>query len=359
MRKVLITRFAAYGDHIHTSHLPRLLKEKAGFDYVAFEYNPKGYAVYKNNPYIDEHIHFDPFAVSHLPQSFFMKRCQILKEAGNFEKHIILQESIEKAYLAMEDQSEYYMSEELRRERFGGHNYYDQVSIFAGYPEWVGEKADIFFTEEEERIVRAIYNDDKMHDLKDAVSYKDKFIILCNISGTSKHKLFYQADVVLKEFLRRHEDAVVILVGDEFSKTHFAFEGDRIVNRCGGFVEEPGQEKKMTGYPFRQSMLMAKHADLVIGCESGLMVAANALGAPTVQMMTAASIKNHGGDFVNDYSLQSPAACSPCHKGPYDYIGCPKFEYLGVPHPVCIKFDPSVVLNRMEEVYAAAHRIAA
>jgi hypothetical protein len=98
-------------------------------------------------------------------------------------------------------------------------------------------------------------------------------------------------------------------------------------------------------------MLMAKYASLVIGAESGLMVASTLLGAPTVQLMTAASLKNHGGDFVNDYSLQSPAPCSPCHKGPYDYIGCPKFQHLGSQYPVCVKFEPEIILARMEQVY--------
>jgi ADP-heptose:LPS heptosyltransferase len=105
-------------------------------------------------------------------------------------------------------------------------------------------------------------------------------------------------------------------------------------------------------------MLMAKYADLVIGAESGLMVAANLFGSPTIQLMTAASIKNHGGDLPNDHSLQSPAKCSPCHKGPYDYIGCPTFEHLGLSYPKCVLFNPDTVLDRMEEVYRQRKYVA-
>lgn len=335
MKKVLITRYAAFGDHIHASHLPRLLKQKAGFDYVAFEYNLKGASIYQNNPYIDEHLIFDPSfpPVRDYPFSFLETRWKILSK--KYDKFINLYNSIEYGYIAMEDQPEYYLGSEELRKLYGGHNYYDQTVEFAGYPEWKGEKGELYFTAEEHDIVQAIYEK----------AYDGKFVVMCNLSGTSKHKLFYGAEGIIKAFLDRHKDAVCILVGDEAARENISFEGERIINRAGNF---DGAKH----YPFRQSMLMAKYANLVIGAESGLMVASTLLGTPTVQLMTAASLKNHGGDFANDYSLQSPAPCSPCHKGPYDYIGCPKFEHLGLKYPVCIKFDPENILTKMEEVYA-------
>lgn len=336
MKKAYITRYAAFGDHIHASHLPRLLKQKGGYDYVAFEYNPKGVDIYSNNPFIDEHIVFDPQVMKDKPFSFLEKRWEQIFERGNFTKHFNLFNSIEYGYIAMEDQTEYYRSSEYRRKKFGGHNYFDQTVRFLGYSEWVGEKGEIYFTDEEISIIKDIYN----------ANYKDKFVIVCNLSGTSKHKLFYNAEYIIKTFLLQHSDAVCITVGDDLSKKHLEFSGDRIINRCGEF--EKGKR-----YSFRQSMGIVKFANMTIGCESGLMVASTVLGCPTVQLMTAASIKNHGGDFNNDYSLQSPAECSPCHKGPYEYIGCPKFDYLNERYPICIKFKSDVVLNRMEQVYDA------
>ena len=344
MKKVLISRFGAFGDHIHASHLPRLLKEKEGFDFVGFQYNDKGFAIHRNNPFIDEHIEFEPYVypISQYPASFFDKRLGILKERLGYDHVINLQGSLEYGYIAMEDQSEYYLSSTERRAKYGKLNYYDQTTIFAGYPQHVGTVGELFFDEEEEFLTRSIYRD----------RYKGKFVVICNLSGTSKHKLFYNAEAIIKEFLNRHEDAVCITVGDENCRNQVEFHGDRIINRAGNFNENGELEKGGSArYPFRQSMLMAKYADLVIGCESGLMVAATLLGAPTVQLMTAASIKNHGGDFRNDYSLQSPAPCSPCHKGPYDYIGCPKFKHLGLDYPICVKFDSETILNKMDEVY--------
>ena len=357
MKKVLITRYGAYGDHIHATHLPRLLKEKAGFDYVAFQYNVKGQAIYVHNPFIDEHIFFEPMSspINMYPSSFFEKRNKELLTAGGFEKHVNLQNSIEYGYIAMEDMNEYYLGSEERRALYGQRNYYDQTTVWAGYPEHVGARGELFFSEQEEAAVRRIYRE----------RYQNKFVIIANLSGTSKHKLFYKAEEIIKGFLKKHEDAVCLLVGDQDCFEKVSFEGERIINRCRGFASDQTDEYvegtgevNGNGYPFRQAMLMTKYADLVIGAESGLMVASTLLGAPTVQLMTAASIKNHGGDFANDYSLQSPTPCAPCHKGPYDYIGCPKFEHMGLKYPVCIKFDSSIILKRMEEVYDHARHPA-
>lgn len=340
MKSAYVTRYAAMGDHIHASHIPRLLKEHGGFDYVCFEYNIKGKHIYANNPFIDEHIIFETMApgIGEKPMSYLNKRHEQIMLRRNFTKHIDLLGSIERGYIAMEDMNIYYEGSEDRRKKFGGHNYYDQSSIFAGFPEKVGTNGELYFTDTEYEKVQKIYME----------RYLDNFVVICNLSGTSKHKLFYNAESIIKSFLSKHPEVVCITMGDEESRQHLDFTGDRIVNRAGGFVLE-GERKAM--YPFRQSMLMTKYSNLVIGCESGLMVAATLLGAPTVQLMTAASIKNHGGDFENDYSLQSPIECSPCHKGPYEYIGCKKFEYMGERYPACIKFDVQTVLNRMEEVY--------
>ena len=339
MKSAYVTRYGACGDHIHSTHVPRLLKEQLGYDYVAFEYNYKGIPIYDNNPFIDEHIFFEPSAkpVCDYPWSFIEKRWAQIMADGGFSKHINLYRSIENNYLAMEDMAEYYMSDKYRRDRYGKLNFYDAVTEFIGHPEFCGMKGELYFTETEESFINKMWADYELND---------KFVIVCNLSGTSRHKLFYKAEAIIKQFLSRHSDAVCITMGDDMARQYADFRGERIINRAGNFAEDKH-------YPFRQSMLITKYAQLVIGCESGIMVAATLLGAPTVQLMTAASIKNHGGDFANDYSLQSPCKCSPCHKGPYQYVGCPKININGQMYPICIKFDSDTIISRMEEVYGA------
>lgn len=337
---VYIVRYAAFGDAIHLSHVPRILKEKCGVRRIVFETNPKGEQILRNNPYIDKILIVDPSAapLSNMPVSFLKKRWEQQRITNGCDQLVILQDSIERAYIAMEDMNEYYMSDASRREKYGKLNYYDQTLSFIGLDDYFGEVGEIFFTDDERALVDDLWQR----------NYADKFVVICNLSGTSKHKLFLNAESIIKAFLVKHPDAVCILMGDESANRYLSFSGDRIINRAGVF-EVAGQK---VCYPFRQSMLMTGKAQLVIGCESGLMCAAALLGAPVVQLMTAASIKNHSGDFPNDYSLQSPCRCSPCHKGPYDFIGCPKIQHLGEDYPACIKFDSEAILTQMERVYA-------
>ena len=334
MKRALISRFGAYGDQIHCSHIPRLLKEREGYDYVAFQYNDKGYAIHKENPFIDEHIHFEP---SIIPQSenfitLIRKRLAYLGE--KFDTVIDLQHTLETKTFALENQSEYYRNDKFRAKMNGIRNLYDETTIAAGFPQHVGMVGDIFFTKEEEECVKNIYRE----------RYSGKFVIIINLSGSSRQKLFLNAEKIIKTFLEKHPEAVCITMGDEDCRKNLEFTGERIINRAGKFDGE-------TKYSFRQSMLMSKYANLVMGYESGLMCASTLLGAPSLQLMTSAAIKSHGGDFINDYSLQSPCYCSPCFKGPYQFVGCPKIKVLGKDYPKCIQFDPEVILNKMEEVY--------
>jgi ADP-heptose:LPS heptosyltransferase len=59
VRKVLVSRYGAYGDIVHCSHLPRLLKD-VGFDVVDFETNHKGTQLLLDNPFIDNLFFFEP-----------------------------------------------------------------------------------------------------------------------------------------------------------------------------------------------------------------------------------------------------------------------------------------------------------
>jgi len=330
MKKAYMRRYGAYGDLIHATHIPRLLKEKEGFDYVAVEYNPKGMAVWANNPFIDNHIHFDPYQppICDYPASFLQKRMDVIVREGNYDHCIDLNGSLEYGYIAMEDDNIYYQHESVRRERFGKWNYYDQNTIFAGYPQHVGMVGELFFTDEERAMVENIFNRE----------YKDNFVVIANLSGTSKHKLFYDAKRIISSFLDKHPESVCITMGDKDSADNLEFDHPRVI-------------KRSNIYPMRQSLLMTEYADMVISAESGLPVMSTLSGTATVQIMTAASIKNHGGDFPNDFSIQSTIACSPCHKGPYDYIGCPMFDHLGIKYPKCIKINAELLLNRMEEAY--------
>lgn len=333
MRRAYIVRYGAWGDQIHATHLPRLLKEREGFDHVTVEHNFKGSKIWPNHPLVDELVCFDPhFEIKErrLPYATVLKRLDVLKNWGKYEKFINLQNSLEYGQLAMEDTNDYYRRSEYRRKKFGEYSYYDWTTMWAGYPQHIGMVGELYFTEEEEIVVKKLFD----------TVWKDKFVLVVNLSGSNKHKLFYNSEQIVKSFLEKHKDAICITMGNKDCQDWLEFKGERIWNRANK-------------YGFRQSMLTTKYADMVVSGESGLPIASTLFGIPTIQLMTAANILNHGGGFPNDYSIQSKAWCSPCHKGPYDYIGCPKFDYLGEKYPICIReFDPEEILAKMDHIYA-------
>jgi ADP-heptose:LPS heptosyltransferase len=99
--------------------------------------------------------------------------------------------------------------------------------------------------------------------------------------------------------------------------------------------------------PFRQALLITKYVNCVIGCESGLMIGASMWYTPTIMLMTAASIESHCKYNPNDYSIQSPAYCSPCYKGPYQYRGCPHKNG----NPLCVYFNVVDIINKIKQIY--------
>jgi len=320
MKKALISRFGAYGDILHMSFLPKLLKEKEGYDVVDVETNHKGYQLLCHNPHIDNISVLEPSTVF---QTIGILEKHWISISEGYDLFINLFRSLENNCLAMEDDYMYYQHEDLRRE-FGRGSYYDITLDISGLNKYKGEvKADVHYTDEEHESVKQFMG-----------KYKDKFVVMFNLSGTGPHKRLVQIKEIVEAISEKFHDCFFITTGDKSNKP-LDIEGDNVLSLIDKEV------------PFREALLISKYVDCVIGCESGLMVGANAWGTPTVQLMTAASIENHGGGMENDLSLQSPAPCSPCHKGPYKYIGCHKRDG----NPVCIYFDVNDILDRVGVAY--------
>ena len=132
MKRALIIRHCAYGDAIHASHLPRLLVSQ-GYT-VDINTNRKGAMVFKNNPFVENLLVED---ISATPAWIIEKHWAVISEG--YDKVINLYASIEYELLAMESDNVFYMSQETRRRRWEGVNYYDWMTITAGYPELLGK----------------------------------------------------------------------------------------------------------------------------------------------------------------------------------------------------------------------------
>lgn len=329
MKKVLIARTGAYGDIIHMSHLPRLLKEN-GFDFVGVATGFKGKQLLDGNPFIDI-IHFFEPGGRNIGFDYFTRRIDILSE--HYDKTINLLHTIEIGALAGEQQIEYYLDVEARKKLpFSNMNYYDIATTNAGFPNLCGKyRGEVYYSDEEIKQVE--------YDLLRDGKFRDNFRVMINISGTGPHKFFIQAKEIAQKILEKYEKAIIILTGGKDLKEFDFSDGKRIRSIAGD-------------KPFRQALLMAKYMDCVIGCESGIMCGASMWDVPTIQLLTATDKKSHCELSKNDYSLQSPAYCSPCFKGPYKYIGCPRVKVKGGYVPLCIFFDENEIISKVDSIYA-------
>ncbi len=316
MKKVLVIRYGAFGDCIFISHLPRLLKD-IGYDVVDFEVNHKGFQVLGNNPFIDNLRHFEPR--KNMQWKALLSRWEEISKG--YDKVINLFASLESGCIAMESDDLYSASDEQRREELGCINFYDQTLGWAGLHEYCGKyKPELFFDEEEVSVTE-----------KWLEQFKGRFLVLINLAGTSKHKRFIQAEEVSRNILKKYKNAQIILTGDD---KDLVFSGENIVSIVG--------EK-----PFMQAVLISKYCDCVISMESGLGVGSNVFGTPTIFLLTSSNHTNVCKYAENDLCLQSPAKCSPCHKGSEKYIGCDMKDGL----PICVNFNINEIMERVEIAY--------
>lgn len=333
MKKCLVVRYGAFGDIIHLTHLPRLLKKRAGFDIVDVETNAKGLQILAENPYIDTLTTFEPSLYPDLPYGSLQRRWAVIGEG--YDKVINLTGTIEEKLIAMENQNIYYQGTDVRRKAFGGVNYYDAMTMEAGLgEEYFGTTGEMYFKQSEIDAAAEFLS-----------PYQDRFIVMMNLSGSSLHKRFMQAEEVANRICAKYPNALIITTGDKTCQAFdFKIQGKKI-----SLINDSAT--------FRGMCILAKFVDLCMGCESGLMVASNMWNTPTVQLLTAANHNNHPKYAKNDFSLQSPAPCAPCHKGPYKYRGCTLDE---AGYPVCVHFDVNLIMEQVEkahQVYLRGHEI--
>ena len=321
MKKALISRFGAYGDIIHCSHLPRLLKDE-GYDVVDFETNTKGMRLLDCNPFIDKLFFFEPAKNMEIYSDNTMLERHWSELSREYDRFINLYRSLEYGCVAMEDTPEYYMHPKARK-WMSEINFYDQTTKWAGFPDLMGKyRGELWYTPNEREIVE-----------KYMEKFKDKFTVMINLTGTTIHKVLLDYQEFIDYILDEYQDANVITTGDGHCKD-MVKTNERVFNIAGV-------------YPFKQAALIIRYIDCLLTMESGLGVVASMWGTPSIQIMTSSSLKNHSNGAPGDLSLQSPARCSPCSKGPYRFIGCPHKDG----YPICVHINTRAVKDKIDAAY--------
>lgn len=304
-----------------TSVIPYLKQD--GYE-IDFYTNKNGREIIKHDPRIRRIIIHDENIPIEALESLWRKIGE------PYDKVVNLHDLIENRVLFAYPQPEYFWPVRKRREFVGNKNYIALHIRRAGYKPKVGMILPSLCLNKEE----------KMKGKAWARKHKKHFKIVWGLAGSSIHKIWRYFEPCAKEFLRRHSDAWIFTVGDYGCKL-LTFSHERVQNTM--FWE----------MPFRDVMVLTKYADLVIGPETGVIQAAGAFRTPLLCLLTHSSKYQVTGTFNNDYSIQAPTWCSPCHLlHKYKYIWRHTCQIGTISDiPLCCEHGMGDVLDKMEEAY--------
>ncbi len=331
-KTALIIRHAAHGDMIISSVLPPYLK-KSGYT-VHVLTGKIGMDMLAGNPNIDRLLRF-PDNV--LPIEELGSYYDFV--ANEYENPICLSHSIEGTYLHPYPDPNWYATLKKRRAIAKGHNYYEDVIRTAGYepdPK-LGAHGHLYFNQEE-----LLFSNNFRK------KFKDRFIIVWALSGSSLHKLYLYFQQVVEMIVKAIPEALIVTVGN-INDCMLSFEHPNILNF--GYYQKP----------IKMSLALTRIADLVVGPETAVLNAAGCFDTPKICLLTHSGKENLTKTWTNDYSLQSATYCSPCfllHRVRYIWRGkCPVDKRFlakyGAEIPACAGegFPPKVVFASIMEVY--------
>jgi ADP-heptose:LPS heptosyltransferase len=329
--KLLLIAYRAYGDWLYTIPVLPYLFDK--YD-VYLETNWKIYNLVHNDPRFKHISYFiyEKYAKDSWSKVFPKRWDAVIKKIKP-DRILNLNGSLEVKCIGENFQEEFYWELDKRREHFGKLSFYDAVFERCQIKPPKHLKLDeLYYSSEEIQIVDAW-----------RVKKKDKFIIILPIAGSTSQKVIHPFKVWTNLLLERYPEAEIYLAGDDICKALVPKDNPRIKNLCGFDI------------PIKQSFLMTKYADYVLGPETGIVVAAGMWGTPKTMLCTSSSKYQCVKYQKNDYSIQAPMYCSPCHRSIYYDTDC--HTMLGdtkskVVYPACTKiFSIDEIYPRIDKIY--------
>jgi ADP-heptose:LPS heptosyltransferase len=302
--RILIVRIAAYGDILITTPLIRYLKSQGNEIYYLGSEQAK--EILENNPNIDKFIYHKRNSIANDKLDEYFNKIQKDNEC---EKVINLCESIEVRLALSPDYPQWNWTKKERRE-YCNKNYYEWTfeiarsqiggEINLSMDEWkkfpISEnkfyRPAMFFTEEEEDFILNIRQ-----------QYLGNKIIMWGLSGSGRQKTYPYVPYIVGDIMREMKNVIIILVGGETCKILEA-----------GFPNHKRILKKSGEFNIRQSILMAKYADLVISPDTGFLHGAGCWDTPKIGLLTHSTKENITKHFTEDYSIESSAICAPCFR---------------------------------------------
>lgn len=330
-KRACIARYGAIGDMIMITPLIRRLSED-GYE-VTMNITPYCAEVIKENPFVSNIVYQEKDMIPN--QDLGAYWAEWIPE---YDRYINLSESIEGKLLKVEGRRDFYTTKAWR-ESLCNKNYYDWTLELGGYPGVNGSKGELYFTNNEIKQAKKIRD-----------RFKDRFMIMWSLKGSSHHKIYPLLPPVLGQWLDTHPDAIAILVGSPADKP-LEFDHPQVVSMVGRMA-------------IRDVFCLSQFCDVVVGPESAVLNAASCFPVPKIGMLTHSNHTNLCQNWENDYCLQAAVGCSPCHQLHYSLESCPLVSITeagktepSFTGPVCasVGFPPAVVQARLNEVYSLSH----
>lgn len=329
-KKLLLIAYRAIGDFIYTAPMLPYLFEK--FD-VHLECTEKVLSLVHDDPRFTSVTVFPYPQVSSMEERerLVQERWKHVRELVKADAELNLNGTLEAACIAEKWQDEFNWPVGERRVRYGVNGFYD--AIWARLGTLVPRPFDttgLYFTEKYEGWVKGW----RKH-------HEGKFLVMIPMAGTTAQKKFYGAVDLARRIVDKYSDAVVFLTGDQTDEAPKDHDRIRVIS-SGSF-------------PIKQVVLMAREVDMVIGPETSLLVAAGMWGTPKVFLATTSSVYQMTQYQKNDFSIQAPIWCSPCHRAIYEDTDCESMvrdsEGKAL-YPACTKlFDLNEIMKRVDHVY--------
>ena len=299
-KRALVVRYGAFGDQIQSTPVFRLLKER-GY-HVTVNCTPMGADVIKHNPNVDDYaLQLQEIVPNSQLKEYWEEMAKhydlFVNLTGAVEDNLLkpdraMYKAIDILRKKAPDATEVQLFEkvvEQFRKEIGGSNYYDEHLKKAGLSER-GLNGELYFSEDEEIVA---------HDFRQR--HKGAFLILWSLSGSAYHKLYPYFQQVVQKVLLEIPEALVISVGDE---------------RCIPMerVASPRYLPRAAVWPIRQSLIMTKYVDCVVGSETGVLNAAGCFPTPKITLLSHSSHENLCQYWENDFCLApEDTFCHPCH----------------------------------------------
>jgi ADP-heptose:LPS heptosyltransferase len=265
---------------------------------VTMNITPYAAPLLENNPYVSNIVLQERDAIPNHDLGPYWDEWR-----KDYDVYLNLSESIEGRLLKVENRPEFYTSKEWRHRNCGHQNYQDWTMELGGYPGVKGEQGELFFSRPE--ILNA-------RNMKEA--NKGKFVILWGLNGSSHHKVYPLLEPVAYDFLGRHPDARIFLVGGPES-TKFEFTHPQVIPVAGK-------------WELRQTLAnIAMVADLVVGPESMVVNVASCYDVPKIVFLSHSSPDNLTKYWKNCVAMEpdvEAAPCYPCHQLHYSLESCPQ-----------------------------------